>query len=143
MCGLKVEKKWGVSATDILQTDYGDIASGGLPVLSGLDIAGTPVGSDEYVKSCLNLIVIDKVKGCFDAVDQSSQAPHRHLLNANCGENVRVQHLWQSINPILCKDAMIPTDSLTTDAVHRTLGVHGPMPQWVEQQIFSLYGLVA
>ena len=83
-------KKWGVSSPTISQDEYGDVSERGVPAPRGLDIAGIPIGTQEYVAASLSTTVEDKVAAPYRAVAKLSRSQLKHLLNANCGGTARI-----------------------------------------------------
>ena len=136
MFGLRVGKKWGVSSPAISQDEYGNVNEGGIPALRGLDIAGIPIGTPEYVAESLRTIAEDKVAVPYRAVAKFSRSQLKHLLNANCGGTARVQHVWQATDPVSSAAAVKATDELTTEAPQDTLGVLNTLPPWVLSSCF-------
>ena len=136
MCGLRVGKKWEVSSPTTSQDEYGNVEEGGVPTLRGLDIAGVPIGTPEYVAESLSTIVEDKVAAPYRAVAKLSRSQLKHLLNANCGGTARVQHVWQAIDPVSSAAAVKATDELTTEALQDILGVLDTLPPWVLSSCF-------
>jgi hypothetical protein len=138
MCGLRAKKKQGVAGLGISQEKYGDPKRGGVQVQDGLEIAGTPIGSDEYVLDKLDDMVDEKVRLSYEAVGQIRKGQEQHLLQTQCCGNARVQHLWQVINPDLSKRARNQTDTLTLAAVKKTLGLseYDDFQESSQQQVF-------
>ena len=118
----------GVAASNITQQDYGDVSAGGIPVRAGLDIAGIPIGTDQYIRNALVDIIINKVGVAYKAVDTLTRVQHRHLLNTFCCGTPQAQHLWQSILPALSVDAIHVTDGMTYMSAKRTMGAGGNYP---------------
>jgi len=138
MCGLRVDKKWGVSsvATALDQAEYGDVEVGGIPVLPGINITGVPVGADEFVKAAALQIVDENVGASFRAISSLTKTQHQHLLAVHCGGAKRVQHLWQTINPNLCHDSIARADDLTDAAVSRIAGCPTILPSLALDQLY-------
>ena len=125
MCGLDIKKKWGVASVDTAldQADYGDVQTGGLPVVDGLVVAGVPVGPEEFVRSSILKKVTESVGGSYSAISTLPKVQIQNLLARMCGGNVRVHNLWQTVLPSLCLDAQNLTDAMTDSAVVAILGV--------------------
>jgi hypothetical protein len=125
MCGLDVKKKWGVSSvgTALDQADYGDPDAGGLPVVRGLHVAGVPVGPVDFVAAETEKAVNEKVVESFAAISSLPKAQIQNLLARMCGGNVRVQNLWQVVNPTQCAQAQEHTDQMTIAAIAIILGL--------------------
>jgi hypothetical protein len=126
----------GVAASNIAQQDYGDVSAGGIPVRAGLDIAGIPIGTDQYIRNALVDIIMNKVGVAYKAVDTLTRVQHRHLLNTFCCGTPQAQHLWQSILPALSVDAIHVTDGMTYMAAKRTMGAGGELSPQAAYQTF-------
>jgi hypothetical protein len=136
MCGLRAEKKQGVAGTGITQADYGIVGQGGLPVTTGLMIAGTPVGSSEFVQDSLQKLVQDKVLPAFEAISEIPSVQQQHLLGSQCCGNTQVQNIWQVLNPQDCVAARTTVDYTAFQSIRKTMGLTGTVPDAVVQQIF-------
>ena len=138
-CGLEVKSKWGVTsvAVELSQADYGDPAGNGIPVTAGLEIAGTPVGTPDFVRGSVASIVETKVALPYAAISALVRVQTQHLLARNCGGTSRIQHIWQSVAPILSAEAIEATDNLTASALHVIAGAPpGTLPTVVLNQLF-------
>jgi hypothetical protein len=136
MCGLRAQKKQGIAGRDVQQQAFGDPNDRGIPVFNGLEIAGSPIGTTQYVADKLDEIVEDKVKKSFDAVARIPNAQEQHLLGSQCCGNACVQHLWQVLNPQDTQIARTQTDFLAYQAVKRCMGISNDLPRSCVQQIF-------
>ena len=125
LCGLDIKKKWGVSSvgTALSQADYGDPLAGGIPVVDGLCVAGVPVGPTAFVSAATEKAVTESVVESFAAISSLPKAQVQNILARMCGENVRVQHLWQVVNPAECQTAQDDTDRMTIAAIAIMLGL--------------------
>ena len=133
MCGLDIKKKWGVSSvgTALDQADYGDPDAGGLPVVRGLHVAGVPVGPVDFVAAETEKAATEKVVESFAAISSLPKAQVQNLLARMCGGNVRVQNLWQVVNPTQCVQAQENTDQMTIAAILRSFWDCSPNLLWV------------
>ena len=123
-CGLEIANKWGVSsdAHQLYQRDFGDPAINGLPVVPGLIIGGTPVGDNDFVQAKLLELVHESVSSSFDAATKLSKVQIQHILARGCCGTMRAQHLWQTVNPRRCSEAVSDVDAMTAFAVAGIFG---------------------
>ena len=123
-CGLEIAHKWGVASDAQLlqQRHFGNPNTNGLPVVPGLVIGGTPVGDDAFVKAKLLELVHESVSTTFDAVSKLSKVQIQHILARGCCGTMRVQHLWQTVNPYRCSEAVSDVDDMTAFAIAGIFG---------------------
>ena len=65
----------------------------------------------------------ESVVESFAAISSLPKAQVQNILARMCGGNVRVQHLWQVVNPAECQTAQDDTDRMTIAAIAIMLGL--------------------
>ncbi len=119
-----------------LQTPLQNHIQFNINVEEGLKVAGIPIGNDSFVLKELQDVVNENVKNALKAVENIPDLQYPHLLNVNCGGNVRAQHLWQTVRPDLATQAVNTVDNLTKEAIGHMLPKNALQNEQVENQCF-------